>query len=818
MKVLLSWLREFAPFEGDPVVLGDEMSDLGMAVESIERLGEGLDGIVVARVLGLRPHPDADRIQLVDVDAGDGESLQICCGAFNMSVGDLVPLATLGTVMPDGMEIARRKMRGEWSNGMLCSGRELGFGDDHSGIWILEPDLTPGAAITDALGIVPDVLYDLEINPNRPDAMSVAGVARDLAARLGLTFAVPEPDVAEVAGESDVVPSVDIVDPDLCGRFHLRVLEGIRVEPSPRWIADRLAALGMRPINNVVDASNYVMLELGQPNHTYDAAKVPQAALRVRWARDGESITTLDGVDRTLTGSRDGVITDASDTAVGIAGVMGGASTEISDTTTAVLLECAWWQPMAVARSSKYLGLRSEASARFERGTDPEIVDLAARRLAELLAPSGARLVAGGVTVDGQLPDRPPVPVRQSRVNGLLGTTLSAEEITGHLTAIGFGVEHIGDDPAAAVMAPDGGWSPSALFSVTVPTFRPDTTTETDVIEEIARHHGYSRIPTRVPASTQTGALTARQRDRRRIRQVLVGLGLDEAMPLPFLAPGDLARCGLAVDAVTVTNPLAAEESVLRTSLRPGLLKAVAYNESHRTEGAALFEVGKVFGPPPAGQTLPDEQEHLAVVVAGTDARGAVAIWETLSSALGLPDPRLDQAVDPDGLHPGRSARLTLTPAAIDDGGGIDALGSAVVVGEIGEIDPGVLDALGIRERVAWLQLDLDRVLAVPHGQHRYARISRFPSSDLDLAFEVDEGVPAAEVHRTIAAAAGALVVRVDLFDVFRGAPVAAGRRSLAYRVRLQSPDRTLTDDDLTGVRRSIIDAVESTLPASLRA
>ena len=256
MKVLLSWLQEFAPFpSGDPVALGDVMSDLGMAVESIERIGEGLDGIVTAKVLELRKHPDADKIQLVDVDLGDGEALQICCGATNLTVGDVVPLATLGTTMPDGMEIERRKMRGEWSNGMLCSGRELALGEDHSGIYILDPALALGSPIVEALGITPDVLFDLEINPNRPDAMSVAGVARDLAARLGLPFAIPAPAVEEVAGDAASSASVDIIDPDLCGLFHIRVIEGINVEPSPRWIADRLTALGMRPINNVVDAS-----------------------------------------------------------------------------------------------------------------------------------------------------------------------------------------------------------------------------------------------------------------------------------------------------------------------------------------------------------------------------------------------------------------------------------------------------------------------------------------------------------------------------------------------------------------------------------
>jgi phenylalanyl-tRNA synthetase beta chain len=682
--------------------------------------------------------------------------------------------------MPDGMEIARRKMRGEWSNGMLCSGRELALGEDHSGIYILDPALALGSPIVEVLGITPDVLFDLEINPNRPDAMSVAGVARDLAARLGLPFAIPEPTVEEVAGDAASMTSVDIIDTDLCGLFHVRVLEGINVEPSPRWIADRLTALGMRPINNVVDASNYVMLELGQPNHTYDLAKVPSGALRVRWARDGETITTLDGIERSLTGGRDGVITDSTDTAIGIAGVMGGASTEISETTTAVLLECAWWQPMAIARSSKFMGLRSEASARFERGVDPEIADLAARRLAELLAPSGARLVQGSVTADGDLPVTPAVRVRTSRVNQLLGTDISTEQIVSLLTPIGFVCEST---------------SEASVLSVTVPTFRPDTTTETDVIEEIARHFGYSRIVGRAPTSAHTGSLTPIQRDRRIIRQILVGLGIHEAMPLPFLAPGDLARCGLPPEAVTVTNPLAAEESILRTSLRPGLLRAIAYNESHRIDSAALFEIGKAFGVPTAGTTLPDEREHLAVALAGSDAYAVAKVWAVLSETLGLSDVTIDQSAPPAGLHPGRSGVL---------------ISGGVLVGEIGEIDPGVLDALGIRERVAWLQLDLGSALAAPHGEHRYHHISRYPSSDLDLAFEVSDSVAASTIATVIREAAGPLLVGLSLFDVFRGHPVPESHRSLAYRLRLQAPDRTLTEEDLSGIQRTVVDGAAS--------
>ena len=567
MRVLLSWLRAFAPIEGDPVVLGEHLSDLGMAVESIEYPGAGLDGIVVAQVLDLRPHPRADRIQLVDVDAGSGEPLQICCGAFNMAVGDRVPLATLGTEMPGGMVIERRKLRGEWSNGMLCSSRELGLGDDHAGILILETDDPPGTELRSTLGIQPDVLYDLEINPNRPDAMSVAGVARDLAARLGVEFRLPEPSVP-LAGEG--APSrpaaVEIVDGDICGRFYTRVLEGVQIGPSPPWIAERLVALGMRPINCVVDASNYVMLELGQPTHTYDLDKLTVAAdgsagLRVRRGREGETLVTLDGLTRTL-GPADAVITDADDVAVGLAGVMGGASTEISETTTSVLLELAWWDPMTVARTSKRLNLRSEASARFERGTDPEIAELAARRFAELLAPTGARLTADVVDARGDLPGPATVAVRTARVNAILGTDLTASQIRALLTPIGFRVERPDED----------------VQQVRVPSFRPDTTTEIDVIEEVARHFGYARITPTVPPSragrathppSARPAAGARRPGGPRLRR-------GHAARLPGARRPRSGRCGPALDpadqsagrrgvrAATLASPRPAQEHPLQ--------------------------------------------------------------------------------------------------------------------------------------------------------------------------------------------------------------------------------------------------------------
>ena len=784
MKVLLSWLREFAPIEGDPADLGEQLSGLGLAVESIKPIGEGLGGIVVARVLGLRPHPDADRIQIVDVDAGDGEALQVCCGAFNMSVGDLVPLATLGCVMPDGMEITRRRMRGEWSNGMLCSPVEIGLGDDGEGILVLDGDHAPGLPLAEALEMGADVLFDIEVNPNRPDAMSVAGVARDLAARQGAPFSLPEPAVAETGLDATDRLSVEILDPDLCGRFAVRVLDGVGIQASPRWLANRLTALGMRPINSVVDVSNYVMLELGQPSHTYDLAKLAGAGFRVRRAVDGETIETLDGVTRTLT-SADGVVADSDDMVVGIAGVMGGASTEIGGDTTSVALEMAWWDPASIAASARRLGLRSEASARFEKGADPEVADLAMRRFAELLADTGATLAPGMVDARGNTPERETVLVRTGRVNGILGTDLTRDRIGELLGPIEFTAVPNGDD-----------------LDVDIPSFRPDSTTEIDVIEEVARMHGYTGIARTRPRSMLTGALSRRQVDRRTVRTAMIGLGLDEVMPVPFLAPGDLERAGLDADGITVTNPLVAEESVMRSSLRPGILKTLAYNASHRLAGLGLFEVGHVYRHPEASQPLPDEREYLAVALAGRDAGDAVGVWSALADALAARDYALVADVVA-GLHPTRTARIEV---------------GGVPVGHVGEVDPGVLDAFDVPERVGWLEVDLDTLLGVPHGDTPYRQVSRYPSSDIDLAFEVDDAVPASAVERCLREAAGDLLARLSLFDVFRGAPVGDGSRSLAFTLRFQAVDRTLTDAEMVDVRRRCIDAVEGSLPASLRA
>ena len=506
MKVLLSWLREFAPIEGDPYELADHMSDLGMAVEET-RILNPLEGVVVARVADLRPHPKADRIQLVDVEIENGDPMQVCCGAFNMSVGDLIPFATIGTVMPDGMEISQREMRGEMSNGMCCSAAELGLGSDHDGIMILPEHLETGAPLMQELGLVGDILWDLEINPNRPDAMSVAGVARDLAARLDIPFEIPEWTVPS-SGAAEDLASIQIDDGVLCPRFTGRVLRGVTVGKSPLWMQMRLTLLGMRPINSVVDVSNYVMLELGTPNHTYDLSLLPNGHIGVRRASDGESITTLDDQERMLQ-PNDGLIVNEADEPIGIAGVMGGASTEISDTTDSVLVELACWEPRSIARTSQRLGLRSEASARFERGTDWQINVTAVQRFCHLLnevTPGGIEIVGEVLDVTGTTPDTISVPVRTSRISMLLGREFSSEEIRNLLTPIGFDVENTDSQDVQLV---------------TIPSFRPDTETETDIAEEVARHYGYGKLGATVPRSPDAGHLSPQQKLRRVIRQVM---------------------------------------------------------------------------------------------------------------------------------------------------------------------------------------------------------------------------------------------------------------------------------------------------------
>jgi phenylalanyl-tRNA synthetase beta chain len=786
MKVLLSWLNDLVALGDDVDALADAMNGLGLAVEDVQRVGVPVPGIVTAKVLEVRRHPEAERVQEVFVDRGDGEPLHVWCGAFNMQAGDVVALATLGTTMADGMVIGRRKILGLPSEGMLCSARELGLGDDHAGIMVLPPGTALGRPVLEALGVVEDAVFDLDLTRNRPDCWGHLGVARDLAAHAAVPFAPPEPELRLDGPELSA--AVEILDPDLCGRFVSIVLSGVEVKPSPPWMAERLARAGMRPISNVVDVSNYVMLELNEPNHPYDLERLGGRSFRVRRSRVGETLVTLDGVERALV-TDDLLICDGEDRPIGLAGVMGGADTEISDATTLVALEMAWFDPVAVAATSSRLGLRSEASARFERGRDPYGIDRAVARFVELLRETCPDLVAhrGVVDARGVLPpEHRSVRVRPARVQALLGAAIPVEEMVNRLSPIGF-TATVEDD---------------ASLTVQLPSWRPDAELEVDVIEEIARHVGYETLGRTVPKSTVPGRLSDVQARRRTLRQILYGLGISEAMPNPFLAPGDLARAGLPPCGLAIANPLVTEESVLRTSLRPGLFKALAYNASHRRPDVALFELGHVYRP--ADAPLPDEREVLAVALAGRDGGAAVPVFDEIVGGLRLARlVALEQSVPSDlpGLHPGRSARLTVDGAD---------------VGVLGEVDPGVLEAFEIPDRVAWLELDLTVLLHLVPDVPQWRPVSRYPSSDLDLAFVVPDALTAAAVEEAITQAAGDVLAELALFDVYRGAGIDDGTRSLAYRLRLQALDRTLTDADVADVRGRVVAAV-TRLGATLR-
>jgi phenylalanyl-tRNA synthetase beta chain len=568
-------------------------------------------------------------------------------------------------------------------------------------------------------------------------------------------------------------------------------------------MAQRLTKAGMRPISNVVDVTNYVMLELGQPLHAFDLALLGGRGIVVRMAEEGETITTLDDVERTLTGA-DLLICDANRVPQAIAGVMGGGGSEVSGVTTEVLLESAFFTADGILRTSKRLGLRTESSARFERGVNPNGTAVAAERAWELFAE-----IASGQPATGAL-DAYPVPVepirvtlRTARVNEVLGTDLGTDPIRAYLEPLGFVPSDV----------PDGRDSNGAV-EYTVPTYRPDCEREIDLIEEVARHHGYNNIVRTMPRPTEpSGGLTPFQEGRRAVRDALLGAGLSEAYTFSLVSPADLAAAGLPPEGIELENPLRAEESLLRPAVLPGLLKAAAFNAGHGLPDVGLFEIGHIFLPPPAGQTLPDEREHLAVVLTGTvfrlphepnrtvDGHDAVGRLEVVAGALGL----ADWSLEPDaaaGFTPGRAA------AVVVDGES---------VGAVGEVDPAVRARLGLAGPVAALEVNLSKVLTASRRKRRSVTPSRYPASTIDLAFVVDESVPAGAAQRTLAGAAGGLLEDIGVFDVFRSDALGPNRKSLAFGLRFRASDRTLTDEEVGGLRQRCIDAMAEHHGASLR-
>jgi phenylalanyl-tRNA synthetase beta chain len=799
------------------------LDDLGLVVEAVESIGEGLDDVVVARVEEIRAIEGADRIRLVVADAGGGP-IEVVCGASNFVVGDLVPFAGVGTVLPGGFEISRRTMRGVTSNGMLCSGRELQLSEDHDGLLILTGvgGAEPGVGLVEALGLNVDTVLEISPEGNRPDAWCVEGVARDIAARRATALRPPKTAVPDDAAPSAAGASAAVSDPELCGMLTVGLLREVSVGESPSWVRQRLEAAGMRALNNVVDASNYVMLELGQPTHPYDASLVAGRHIGVRRAEPGETLTTLDGVERVLgvpgrglgdTGI-DCVIVDGDDVVIGLAGVMGGASSEISAGTTEVLLEAAFFDPMSIARTVKRLDLRTEASRRFERGVDPTLASRAIARFVEVLRESspGLSYAPDPVVASGEVPPRAVVTLTEAHVLGLLGTPIPEAECARLLRALDFEVEKVGD-----------------ALEVTAPARRLDIREgargRADVIEEIARLYGYGRLERHQPSWPEPGSLSHRQLVRRRLRDALVGLGHVEAWTASLVSDEDFDLVAASPLRVRVTNPLSSDESVLRGSLLAGLARVWGRNLERGLDSAALFEIGTVVAHPgdierPRVERggfegsdkieLPSEYERALALLGrpDDDASTAVATWAALSDRLGLAGVAVREAPAPRGWHPTRCAEL-------------HDRASGAVLGRVGELDPALLrqvaaSADGAR-RVGLIELDVDALAdpALATSAPALAAIpSRYPSAGIDLAFATPDGVNAGDLAHALAV--HPLVESIELFDVFRGPAVGDGARSLAYAVRLSAPDRTLSESEVAELRGELIESASS-LGARLR-
>jgi phenylalanyl-tRNA synthetase beta chain len=783
VKVPLDWLREYVPFEASTDELVGRLLISTCEVQRILRRGvadeDGNLGLFrVGRVLEAGKHPNADRLQLCQVDVGEAEPRQIVCGAWNFGAGATVAVALPGAVLPTGQRLEQAKLRGELSDGMILSERELELGHDHTGIIVLADPSEPGTPLADVLPLGEDVI-EVETTPNRPDLLSIYGIAREVAALFGAPLAAPPGRDTELAVDEPV--DIRVEDLEGCPRYIGRMFSDVRIGPSPPWLKARLIAAGMRPISNVVDVTNYVMHALGSPLHAFDRSKLAEGRIVVRRARGGEEITTLDGNVRRLD-ERDLVIADA-EKAVAIAGIMGSLESEVDESTSEVLLEAANFEPLGILRTSERLGLRSEASSRWEKGIDPYLAGQAATFASQLLVELARARWTGESDIHVDLPERPVVSFRPARADRLIGLDVAPEEQRAILIGFGFEVgeanARVGGAQARSVGTPQA----SPRWRVSVPTWRArDVTREVDLVEEVARFK-LDEVPYSLPLRREMfGRLSKEQRLRRTVEDVLVGCGFYEAYT-PSLGPQDENP-----KALRLPEPQSSEQAVLRTRILPGLIEAVRHNIAAGNTDLALFEIARVYLP--SSEELPEERWRLAGIADGgfPPAKGAV---EAVHAALRL-EPRFSRAEE-SLYHPGKTARF---------GAGI-----------VGELEPGLLEG-------EWgaFEIDLDTLFAEVPERIEYEDVITFPALRLDLAFVVDEEVPAGDLIDAAREAAGPELREARVFDVYRGEQIAEGRKSVAIAFEFRSPERTLTDEDGARLRDAIAASLAERFSAELRA
>lgn len=802
MQVSMKWLSELVEIDLPAKELADRLDMTGTAVEAIKTAGEALEGVVIGLIAGKEKHPDADKLWVTTVDVGDGTMRTIVCGAQNFEAGDKVPVALPGAVLPGGFEIKKSKLRGVVSEGMNCSARELGIGEDHEGLMILPADAPVGVAFAEYQGMS-DTILELEITPNRPDCLSVTGVAREIGAVLGKQASYPSQQPAEAGRPAAEECRVIIEDGDLCSRYTARIIRGVKIGPSPQWLAEKVQACGARSISNVVDITNYVMFELGQPLHAFDLATLGRAAdgkveITVRTAREGETLTTLDGVERKLAADTL-LITDPTGP-VALAGVMGGEATEVSDATVDILLESAAFAPTSISRTSRSLGLISEASMRFERTVDRTGCAAAADRAASMMAE-----LCGGTVAPGIVDEYPhslsqrELTLRIARLHQILGAPITAEEAEDILGRLGCGVEPHAD-----------------RLEVIVPSFRPDLEREIDLIEEVLRIWGMERIEAKLPAGAG-GGLTREQRWRERIGEVLRATGLNETMTYAFTDPEDLERLGMPVPegelGVELLNPMSAEQAVLRRTLIPSLLRSVSYNQNRGVDNVHLYEVGSVFATA-EGRKQPKERTMVAGVLAGAwheqrwndpavaiDFFDGKGVLETLTRALSIERFSLKAAELP-WLQPGRSAQVLL---------------GGEVVGWIGEVHPLSLERFEARGPVVAFEVDAGRLARAAKDALPFVEPPRFPAVEFDLALLVDESVTAERVLQAMRSAGGKLLDSATVFDVYRGKGVPEGKKSMAFALTYRSPERTLTAEEVDAAHSKLVRKVTGAVGGEVR-
>lgn len=802
MNVTYNWLKEFVDFNETPDELAALLTMLGLEVEGMEKLGSGMDDVVVAVVEEKKQHPNADKLSLCKVNNGK-EILDVVCGAQNFKQGDTVVLAQIGAELPGDFKIKRSKIRGEESCGMLCSEKELGLANESDGILVLPKDLAPiGTPVFLALGLK-DTIFEIGLTPNRSDCLSAIGIARDIASKLNLKINYPKTTLLESSEPVESQIAVTINNPDLCPRYAARFISGCTIAPSPVWLVKRLNAIGIRSINNVVDVTNLIMMELGQPLHSFDCSHLSENRIVVRTAREGEQFTTLDNQQRTLVAT-DLVICDAM-RPVALAGIMGGLNSEIENRTTSILLESAFFKPAAIRKTAKRLGLHTESSHRFERGIDIDGVTRALDRAASLIVElSGGIMAKGCIDVYPGKSERVAIPFRSEKANELIGIDLAHDAIIDILERLECKV------------------SPIANGSVMVvpPHYRIDIEREIDLIEEIARINGYDKIPATMPiARVVSDRPTKHQEIEKQVRNLLVNSGMNEIINFSFTAPeaacklllceNDIRHC-----AIKLANPLVDEQSVMRTTLLPGVLETVARNMNFRSQDLKLFEMRRIYLSV-AGEEMPHEPLFIVGCITGSrdgdgwsrpieqvdffDVKGIV---ETVLDSLSIGGISWSTDILEPYYHPGKACRI---------------LAGRECIGSIGEIHPVVQKNFEIDKPVYCFELDFEKLVKLYRTKITITAPSRFPDSTRDIAMLIPEELAASRIIETIKTVKAKEIEHVQIFDVYRGKGVPSGQKSVAVRIRYRSYERTLAEEEITSLHNKIISNLTDKLHITLR-